>query len=229
MVNKSKLNEEQISILENSMRAFGEESNKGGDSVPSTSVTNKDSDEVTIEQSKFSSSQSLGVTEVRVSQSQTLQSQTSQSQSLQSESSQLQKAQIKPSQLQPSQNLSSPSSKPQLESLSNLLSNFEKLPKCLSLYGQNYHLIDSENIEHSEPKMTNRGIYFKGTLDYIFFVLNQKEGDVNDENDEYNNNNNVKVTKLLKLPREEEFGSTFLPNYKFNSDHICLMVEVGIE
>ncbi|CAB4374790.1 unnamed protein product [Rhizophagus irregularis] len=208
MVNKSKLSEEQVSILENSMRAFGEEkSNEGVDNVPSTPVTNKDNDEVTIEQSKIS--QSFIVTEDRASQSQSSQSQQTQIQQLQ-------------------QNLSSPSLKPQLEPLSTLLSNFEKLPKCLSLYGQYYHLIDSENIEHFEPKITNHGKYFKGTLDYIFFVLNQK-GDVNDENGEINNNNNVKVTKLLKLPREEEFGSTSLPNYKFNSDHICLMVEVRIE
>lgn len=215
MVNKSKLSEEQVSILENSMRAFGEEkSNEDVDNVLSTSVINKDSDEVTIEQSKISSSQSFNVTEDRASQLQSLQFQSSQSQETQIQQSQL-------------QNLSSPSLKPQLEPLSTLLSNFEKLPKCLSLYGQNYHLIDSENIEHSEPKITNHGIYFKGTLDYIFFVFNQS--DVNDENGEIKNNNNVKVTKLLKLPREEEFGSTCLPNYKFNSDHICLMVEVRIE
>ncbi|GBC03601.1 hypothetical protein RclHR1_05200012 [Rhizophagus clarus] len=219
MVSKSKLNEEQISILENSMRAFGEESSEG-DNVPSTPVTNKDSEEVTIEQSKISS-QSLSVTEARTLQSHPLRSQ---------------QTQIQSSQLEQSQSLSSPPLKPQLESLSTLLSNFGKLPKCLSLYGQNYHLIDSENIEHSEPKITNHGIFFKGTLDYIFFVFNQKEGYVNDidgeiknDNQYNNNNNNVKVTKLLKLPREEEFGSTCLPNYKFNSDHICLMVEVGIE
>ncbi|RGB23956.1 Endonuclease/exonuclease/phosphatase [Rhizophagus diaphanus] len=210
MVNKSKLSENEVSKLEISMRAFEEKSNEGVDNVPSTPVTNKDNDEVTIEQSKIS--QSFIVTEDRASQLQSSHSQSSQSQQTQIQ------------QLQ--QNLSSPSLKPQLEPLSTLLSNFEKLPKCLSLYGQYYHLIDSENIEHSEPKITNYGEYFKGTLDYIFFVLNQK-GDV-DENGEINNNN-VKITKLLKLPRKEEFGSTSLPNYKFNSDHICLMVEVRIE
>ena len=103
----------------------------------------------------------------------------------------------------------------------------------MSLYGQNYRLIDSENIEHSEPKVTNYGMYFKGTLDYIFFVL--KQGESKDEESKMKNddkivgeNNEIKVTKLLKLPREEEFGQTFLPNYKFNSDHICLMAEVVI-
>ncbi|RIA92555.1 Endonuclease/exonuclease/phosphatase [Glomus cerebriforme] len=204
MVNKSSLNEQQISILQNSMRSFEKESNGGNDTISekeeilSSMITPKDNDdEITIEQS---SSKSFNVI-------------------------------VKP---QSSQNLSSPLLKPQLESLSDLLSNFENLPKCLSLYGQNYHLIDSENIEHSEPKITNYGIYFKGTLDYIFFVLDQNDDHVqigkDDDQSKIKKNYNIKVTKLLKLPREEEFGSSSLPNYKFNSDHVCLMVEVvGIE
>jgi mRNA deadenylase 3'-5' endonuclease subunit Ccr4 len=166
MVNKSPLNEKQISMLKNSMRAFGEEdSGKGCNSekkeIQSTSITSKDIKdigEVTTEESISSSSQLL-------------------------------------SEAQTSQN--PPSLKPQLESLSTLLSNFENLPKCLSLYGQNYHLIDSENIKDSEPKVTNYGTYFKGTLDYIFLVLNRKEK--NEESKMENDNKVVKANNKVKV------------------------------
>ncbi len=204
MVKKS-LTEEQVSMLESSMRVFGEEDDDGSsgegynvsrkkEEAPSTSTVPSFplKDEIIIEQ-PITSSQSLIKTPLTYSS--------------------------EPSQLEP---------------LSTLLSNFENLPKCLSLYGQNYHLIDSENIDNSEPKITNYGLYFKGILDYIFYILNQEKENINKENDHIQNSKDnksnliekVKVSKLLKLPRKEEFELTSLPNYKFNSDHVCLMVEI---
>nr|CAG8579098.1 7094_t:CDS:2 [Entrophospora candida]CAG8604166.1 262_t:CDS:2 [Entrophospora candida] len=96
-----------------------------------------------------------------------------------------------------------------------LLSTFSKLPRCISIYGEYYKYVDPENVKHSEPKYTSYGLYFKGTLDYIFYIL---------DND--NDDNRIKFTKLLKMPKEEEIG-TSIPNFKFNSDHFCMMVEIN--
>ncbi|CAH1766791.1 5151_t:CDS:2, partial [Entrophospora sp. SA101] len=98
-----------------------------------------------------------------------------------------------------------------LMTIPTLLSTFSKLPRCISIYGEYYKYVDPENVKHSEPKYTSYGLYFKGTLDYIFYIL---------DND--NDDNRIKFTKLLKMPKEEEIG-TSIPNFKFNSDHFCMM------
>lgn len=54
--------------------------------------------------------------------------------------------------------------------LPDLLSKFSNLPQCISLYSKYYSLIDPENTRLNEPKFTYLGVYFKGTLDYIFYV-----------------------------------------------------------
>ncbi|KAF0519133.1 CCR4/nocturin family endoribonuclease [Gigaspora margarita] len=101
--------------------------------------------------------------------------------------------------------------------LPDLLSKFTSLPPCVSMYAQHLNSIDPENTIYSEPKFTNYGLHFKGALDYIFLFCQ------NDDN--RNNGSKVKVTKLLKMPPEEEL-LPLIPNYKFNSDHLCLMVEL---
>ncbi|CAG8786511.1 17506_t:CDS:1, partial [Cetraspora pellucida] len=109
-------------------------------------------------------------------------------------------------------------------SLPDLLSYFATLPSFVSLYAQHLNSIDPENTIYSEPKFTNYGLYFKGTLDYIFLFCQN----YNNQNNEYcdeNAQSKVKVTKLLKMPQEDQL-LPHLPNYKFNSDHLCLMVEV---
>ncbi|CAG8505590.1 3881_t:CDS:2 [Ambispora gerdemannii] len=103
--------------------------------------------------------------------------------------------------------------------ISELLSQFSKIPKSVSLYAKYYKQVEQENSEtmiFGEPKFTCYGHWFKGTLDYIFMM-----------NDDENLFKNIKVTKILKMPEEKEFFPA-LPNLKFNSDHLCLMVEFNI-
>ncbi|CAI2174437.1 10549_t:CDS:2 [Funneliformis geosporum] len=192
---KNSLTKKQISILKNSIRAFGEE-------IDSISVGNDGNfpEKKEEKEEQFTSSTDEIIIEQSINSLTNTQS--SQPSSLTFT-------------LEPSQ-------------LDSLLSNFENLPKCLSLYGQNYHLIDSENIEYSEPKITHYGLNFKGTLDYIFYILDHEKENINEKNESKDDESKFKVFKLLKLPRREEFESTSLPNYKFNSDHVCLMVEVVV-
>ncbi|CAG8548618.1 38_t:CDS:2 [Funneliformis caledonium] len=194
---KNSLTEKKLSVLKDSMRSFGDEVE--GSTGSGDNFGKKE------EKEKQSTS---STNEIIIEQS------TTSSQSL---------TDTRPNQSSQSSSLTFTLEPSQLDSL---LSNFENLPKCLSLYGQNYHLIDSENIiEYSEPKITHYGLHFKGTLDYIFYILDHEKENINEENRK-DDENKFKVFKLLKLPRKEEFESTSLPNYKFNSDHVCLMVEI---
>ncbi|CAG8482802.1 3593_t:CDS:2 [Dentiscutata heterogama] len=108
--------------------------------------------------------------------------------------------------------------------LPELLSKFASLPSCVSLYARHLNSIDPENTIYSEPKFTNYGLYFKGALDYIFLFC-QNDDNRNNEDIDKDVSSKVKVTKLLKMPPEEEL-LPLLPNYKFNSDHLCLMAEL---
>ncbi|CAG8486278.1 8863_t:CDS:2 [Ambispora leptoticha] len=101
--------------------------------------------------------------------------------------------------------------------VSELLSRFATIPKSVSLYAKYYKEIEQGNPEiFGEPKFTCYGHWFKGTLDYIFMMDYQE-----------NLFRNIKITKILKMPEEKDF-SPALPNLRFNSDHLCLMVELII-
>ncbi|CAG8492061.1 1370_t:CDS:2 [Paraglomus occultum] len=113
----------------------------------------------------------------------------------------------------------------ELRSLSTIISAFKTLPKCVSLYAQHYTSIDPANTNRSEPKFTNYGEYYKGTLDYIFYL--GKSSNNNRDDIERDTSEEMQVVKLLKMPREMDILPS-IPNYKFNSDHLCLIAEVSI-
>ncbi|CAG8718231.1 16628_t:CDS:2, partial [Racocetra fulgida] len=202
MVRNTSLTADEISALETSMRPFGE--NATSNDSPSTedifgNSLDNSADSIISDGTGLLANSSSTLSAVPITQ-QTLSS-TSVGQSIQTELA---------SQFQPT--------------LPDLLSNFANLPSCVSLYAQHLNSIDPENTIYSEPKFTHYGLYFKGTLDYIFLFCQNYNNQNNEDCDE-NIKSKVKVTKLLKMPQEEHL-LPLLPNYKFNSDHLCLMVEV---
>ncbi|CAG8547611.1 8274_t:CDS:2 [Scutellospora calospora] len=184
MVNNTPLTVEEVSILDASMRSFGEK-----DIIENTDAISKN------DTGLLTNSSNLPVEPI----SQQISSSTSVEKSTPTDLT-----------FQPT--------------LPKLLSNFASLPCCVSLYAQHLNSIDPENTIYSEPKFTNYGLHFKGTLDYIFHFC-QNDENPNSEICDKNIKTKVKVTKLLKMPLEEEL-TPLPPNYKFNSDHLCLMAEV---
>ncbi|CAG8487862.1 3259_t:CDS:2 [Acaulospora morrowiae] len=122
-------------------------------------------------------------------------------------------------------------------SLSDLFSRFSILPRCTSLYSKYYHIKDPDNTFLMEPKYTNYGLYFKGTVDYIFHIHSCLQNDdypdetKNEKNIEKINSNanesladddkgnftrkakktrnqEIKVSSILRMPTEEEIGTS---------------------
>jgi len=122
---------------------------------------------------------------------------------------------------------SSNASHTELKSVSTIISAFKTLPKCVSLYAQHYISIDPANTDRLEPKFTNYGEYYKGTLDYIFYLGKSNNSNRDNIERETNEEIEMQVVKLLKMPREMDILPS-IPNYKFNSDHLCLIAEVSI-
>ncbi|KAF9171065.1 hypothetical protein BGX20_008148 [Mortierella sp. AD010] len=117
----------------------------------------------------------------------------------------------------------------------------ESFPRCISIYGQYESLTKDSPAEedpiaaaataaeestatkahtehtHGEPVFTNFATWFKDTLDYVYLL------------DEPIPKNGARLVplRLLEIPDKSHLGHG-LPDEKFSSDHLCLMVEFAI-
>lgn len=107
---------------------------------------------------------------------------------------------------------------PPLLPLAELLTRDERLPQCRSMYAV-YGTVDPERAGgYGEPKFTIYSESYKGTLDYVFVMEREGEED----------GIKVEPARVLAMPREEDMQPS-LPNARFGSDHVCLMVEVAFQ
>ncbi|KAG0226129.1 hypothetical protein BGW42_003918 [Actinomortierella wolfii] len=74
---------------------------------------------------------------------------------------------------------------------------------------------------HGEPKFTNYATWFKDTLDYVYLLEDT------DPNKYTPSPLRLYPQKLLEIPDNSWLGNG-LPDEKFSSDHLCLMVEFGM-
>ncbi|KAF9349751.1 hypothetical protein BGX26_011993 [Mortierella sp. AD094] len=115
----------------------------------------------------------------------------------------------------------------------------ESHPRCISIYGQYESLTKDSPAEvdaaaaaaaeestatkahtehtHGEPVFTNFATWFKDTLDYVYLL------------DEPVPKSGARLVplRLLEIPDKSHLGHG-LPDEKFSSDHLCLMVEFAI-
>ncbi|CAG8656314.1 10420_t:CDS:2 [Racocetra persica] len=162
MVRNTSLTTDEISELEASMRPFGE--NATSNDSPSTedifeNSLDNNTDSIISDGTGLLTNSSSTLSAVPITQK--ILPPTSVGQSIQTELA---------SQFQPT--------------LPDLLSYFANLPSCVSLYAQHLSSIDPENTIYSEPKFTHYGLYFKGTLDYIFLFCHNYNNQNNEDCDE---------------------------------------------
>ncbi|KAI9139822.1 hypothetical protein BKA69DRAFT_609336 [Paraphysoderma sedebokerense] len=128
-----------------------------------------------------------------------------------------------------------------------LLSHFDALPACHSLYSSYKFCFESDwdraaaaskavsggfdgcFLSSTEPAFTNYTPGFRGCLDYIFNVASCIRESDDAENARVvaaQKDCGLKVLKMLQFPEVEEYQKTFLPNEKWSSDHFALMLEL---
>ncbi|CUM65617.1 uncharacterized protein PRCAT00003265001 [Priceomyces carsonii] len=112
--------------------------------------------------------------------------------------------------------------------------------RAISLYSIAYRHVHPENSgrdnDRNEPMFSNWAHAWRGLLDYIFIIApwSRDTDDIAhkiDSLDDISKKQNVKLFSLLKLPAPEDMGDepSGQPRIgQFPSDHLCLMVEIGL-
>lgn len=107
----------------------------------------------------------------------------------------------------------------------SLISLYQKISRhnVLSVYGENYRLVHSENAiesDYFEPAFSNWAHSWRGLLDYLFlFEPKHQDGQ------------RIKVLQLLRMPEPAEMGpepSGQPRESQFPSDHLAIMATLSI-